>query len=53
MIDHIHENYKLWNKDAKLYETLLMQVVPFQLSAVVWYQGESDTAYDESVVYDR
>lgn len=50
---HTTEEYKLWNVEAKLYETELLQAVPFQLSAVVWYQGESDTSYAEACVYDK
>ena len=53
MSDHIDDKYKIWNVDAKLYETQLLQAVPFQISAVVWYQGESDTSYDEASVYDK
>ena len=31
-----------WNEDGALYEYGLSQVVPFSLSGVFWYQGESD-----------
>lgn len=49
--DHTDENYKKWNGDGALYEYGLSQVIPFNLSAVVWYQGESDTAKSEAKVY--
>ncbi len=50
-IDHISEAYKEWNGEGVLYEYALSQVVPFALSAVIWYQGESDTSTAEAEVY--
>ncbi len=50
-IDHTHDGYKAWNGDGILYKYALSQVIPFALSAVVWYQGESDTSIDEAKVY--
>ena len=49
--DHNNEAYSEWNQEGKLYEYALGQVVPFSLSGVVWYQGESDTSADEAPVY--
>lgn len=40
-----------WNKDGALYDAQLLQVVPFSLSGVIWYQGESDVFPDEGKVY--
>ncbi len=37
-IDHFFENYKSWNTDGTLYKKALVQVVPFKVSAVVWYR---------------
>ncbi len=50
-MDHTLEEYKAWNGDGVLYEYALSQVTPFNLSAVIWYQGESDTSPDEAKVY--
>ena len=49
--DHTYEEYKKWNSDGVLYEYALSQIKPFSLSAIVWYQGESDTSIAEGKVY--
>ena len=49
--DHINEKYSAWNGDGVLYNFAFSQVVPYSLSSVVWYQGESDTSDDEGKVY--
>lgn len=50
--DHFHEKYGRWNGDGFLYNTSLSTLFPFPLSAVVWYQGESDVSLPESEVYE-
>ena len=40
-----------WSADGYLYERMLRQVIPFSLSGVVWYQGESDQTLAEGLVY--
>lgn len=50
-LDHFHEIYGRWNGDGVLYKVTLSQVIPYPLSAVVWYQGESDFTMEEAVVY--
>ena len=40
-----------WNEDGVLYERAFGQIVPFRFSAVIWYQGESDTSVAEGKVY--
>lgn len=50
---HTIKEYSAWNQDGKLYNYQFLKVAPFSLSAVVWYQGESDTNYAEALVYDR
>ena len=50
-LDHFHEIYGRWNGDGMLYNFSLSQVIPYPLSAVVWYQGESDFSMEEAVVY--
>ncbi|MBQ4641176.1 MAG: hypothetical protein IJB47_00985 [Oscillospiraceae bacterium] len=42
-----------WNIAGLLYEQAFLQVVPFSVSAVVWYQGESDTYLQEAKVYKQ
>ena len=49
--DHTHPIYVKWNPEGVLYEFALSQVIPFAVSAVVWYQGESNAAEGEAVYY--
>lgn len=49
--DHRHPLFERWNGDAYLYNFAFSQVCPFAFSAVVWYQGESDTTPAEGRVY--
>lgn len=50
---HDHTTYSDWNKDGRLYEYALSQVIPFSLSGVVWYQGESDDTPEEGAEYKK
>lgn len=50
-IDHFHEPYDEWRGDGVLYSFALSQVTPYPLAGVIWYQGESDSSLDESLVY--
>lgn len=50
---HRIPEYSAWNADGALYEYMLKQVMPFSLSGVVWYQGESDASFAEAKVYCR
>ena len=49
--DHFYGEYEAWNSEGVLYSSVLSQVIPFSLSAVVWYQGESDDSLEEAKVY--
>ena len=49
--DHTEQIFSEWNQEGVLYSFGFSQVVPFNLSGVVWYQGESDTSIDEASVY--
>ena len=49
--DHDDEIFGMWNGDGFLYNFSLCQVIPYQLSTVVWYQGESDASVSEGLVY--
>lgn len=50
---HDHTTYSDWNGDGCLYEKALSQVIPFSLSGVVWYQGESDDTPEEGAEYGK
>ena len=50
-LDHWCENFSRWNSGGYLYERQFSQVKPFSVSAVVWYQGESDQSLAEGLVY--
>ncbi len=51
--DHSEPDFLDWNLDGVLYSFAFSQAVPFSVSAVVWYQGESDTSYEEAKVYKQ
>lgn len=51
--DHYWVNFQKFNEDGALYEFALSQVIPFSISKVVWYQGESDTKIEEARIYDK
>ena len=54
-IDHFkHANDKYyWNEHGYLYANSLSEIIPYSLSAVIWYQGESDASHDEAMVYAK
>ena len=52
-VDHRLEDFSAWNQEGKLYDFMLGQVIPFALTGVVWYQGESDTSPAEGSVYGQ
>ena len=50
--DEKEEYYSIWNKSGTLYRKQLGEIVPFSVSAVVWYQGEGNTgSVEESRLY--
>lgn len=52
--DHTEPIYEAWYGDGVLYEFALSQVAPLGITAVIWYQGESDTSSRaEAQVYER
>lgn len=51
--DHFEPDFLEWNHDGVLYSFGLSQLIPFSVSAVVWYQGESDTSDGEAKVYKQ
>lgn len=51
--DHFKDPYKKWNPKGCLYEFAVQRVMPYSLSWVIWYQGESNATPVEGAVYDR
>ena len=51
--DHFKEPYRNWNTEGCLYEISVKAVMPYSLSYVIWYQGESNATEAEGSVYDR
>lgn len=51
--DHSVNRYKEWNSDGALYRRSLGTLLPYALSAVVWYQGESNWYPEESRYYKK
>jgi sialate O-acetylesterase len=49
--DYRFELYKKWNQPGKLFEYAFLPIVPYSVSQVVWYQGESNTSLVESKIY--
>ncbi|MBQ7761070.1 MAG: hypothetical protein IJ400_03335 [Clostridia bacterium] len=43
--------YPLWNDNGKLYEKMLSNIIPFSISHVLWYQGESNAYTNEAELY--
>ena len=51
--DHLAPEFALWKQEGTLYRFALSQVSPFSLTAVAWYQGESDSSEEEGKVYTK
>lgn len=50
--DEKEECYSVWNRSGTLYRKQFGEIAPFSVSAVVWYQGESNTgSVKESELY--
>lgn len=50
---HINPDYASWNQNGKLYDFMFKKIVPFSVSDIIWYQGESDTTVQEAEIYDK
>ena len=46
-----HEWYPVWNDDGVLWENMIEKILPFSLSSVLWYQGESNASFAEADIY--
>lgn len=49
--DHFHQIWKAWNGPGFLYELDIVPFAPYPVSAVAWYQGESNTGLGEYKIY--
>jgi sialate O-acetylesterase len=45
--------YPTFNYEGKMHEVCFSKIAPFAVSAVVWYQGETNTASAEAKIYGR
>ncbi len=46
-----HEWYPIWNDDGVLWDNMMKKIIPFALSCVLWYQGESNASVAEADIY--
>lgn len=51
--DHRDAFYRLWNENSRLFDFVTAPIMPYSISAAVWYQGESDTTVEEGQIYDK
>lgn len=51
--DHTYKRYLVWNTPGALYTKTFRQLVPYAVSHITWYQGESNTGPLESEVYPQ
>ncbi len=51
------EGYKnplyVWNKDGNLYNEKFAKMIPFNVKAAIWYQGEGNTTGKDYTIYDK
>ena len=45
--------YGAWNGEGYLYNKMLRRMIPYSLSGVIWYQGESNAAEGEALSYEK
>ena len=41
-------DFALWNANGKLYEGMILPILPFAMKSVIWYQGEANTSGEDS-----
>lgn len=51
--DHFSPIYSKWNSEGVLYRFMVERLMPYSLSQVIWYQGESNASEAEGAVYHR
>lgn len=47
------DRYKCFNQPSVIHEKMFSKIVPYTVSSVIWYQGESNIGSGESKVYDK
>ena len=50
-MDVRHPIYSQWNADGQLYSHVIEKIIPYTISSIIWYQGESNTSIDEGKIY--
>ncbi len=45
--------YPIWNDNAVLFEHMTKTILPFSISHVLWYQGESNSFVGEAELYSK
>lgn len=51
--DHTYPDFTAWNVNGRLYGFMFKKIVPYSVSNVIWYQGESDASVAEAAIYDK
>ena len=46
-----NHSYPVWNGNGVLFERMLKEIIPFSMSHVLWYQGESNAHTVEAELY--
>ena len=46
-----NRGFPLWNGNGTLYEKMLKNIIPYSISHVIWYQGESNAYTGEAELY--
>lgn len=49
--DHTLDIFESFNSNGQIYDKMLTTVTPFSPTAMIWYQGESDSTVEEAAVY--
>lgn len=47
------DRYKCFNQQAMVYNSMFSKIAPYNVSSVIWYQGESNIGKGESKAYDK
>lgn len=46
-----HVKYPIWNSDGDLYDYMIKKILPYSMTGVLFYQGESNTSDAEAAIY--
>lgn len=53
MEDHFLPQFAEFNATSYLYHHIIEKIIPYRISSVIWYQGESNTTEYEGTYYDK